>query len=201
MQVDGHGHFFGPNQLNDSKGDFFSEGSIGSARISAVEIAGFRAGKFLTGSGVNIDIRVWPLVDRIGSAGTKPESALSRSGFQSEKLRCSFGIIGMGKATVVSAWNDDQTALAWFGVLDQQQCTEKGGGFIGMGSPQNQYGAAWLSTIQNVDGGISSGPLQLGKIVRQIFDCRDTWTLANRLIVVHAAQFHCGCANDQYNEN
>ena len=77
MEVDDDVHFFFSNELGHGETSFFGEGSIRAARPCSIQISDINIGQFLAAGIVNIDLWIWPLVERIRPAVSHPEFLFS----------------------------------------------------------------------------------------------------------------------------
>ena len=197
VQVDRHVDFLGFNQLNNAVCHLLRQRAILFAGIAAVDIARFASGKGLSHI-VHIDIRIGPLMDRIGRSGTMSErSDLTGRRRQMDFGRMSFLRIVVRRAAGVRPRNNIQRAFLRHGVFNEKHCRHVRGHLVGVRSAENQRRRAFLFPLHDIHFRITGRILELGEIVAEHFDFRNARTADNHVLFPHrqksGARYHTGC--------
>ena len=184
------------NELGHAVAHFLGESAIGTPRVGAVDIPGLGAGQPLSGGGVDVDLRVGPLVDGVGGPGAEAEPALPVGGVDGKAHGGPLLGVSAGEGAVVGPRDDVQGARLRLGVLNEQDGGHQAGRLIGVGAPQHQHGVPLLLPLQHIDLRVSGGSLQTGIPVGQHLDLCHSGAGVDGLHLPHgeelAGQIHDG---------
>ena len=164
---DVHALLFG--ELEEGVADLLRQRTVGFARMVAVQVPGLRSGD-LTPQWVHEDLGIRGLILHGGQPAPVAEPACLPGGCgQLEPLRSprvTGPVVGLGGA-VVGVGNDDDGPLR-----DRASFHQEGGGhdacdFVGVGSSEQEEGAAFGVTPHHVDGRVPGGVRQGREVVAQ----------------------------------
>ena len=167
MQVDGHINGLGNDELRHAVGHLLGQRAVRLAGIAAVDVAALAAGQLLTHV-VDVDIRVRPLVDGIGGAGTVAELTHG-AGIQGDANGVGMRLLGVvvGSGAVVGAGDDVNGTGLDLRVLDKEHGSHVAAHLIGMRAAEDKHRAAFLLAFHYIDFGIAGSTFQTRKVLAE----------------------------------